>query len=442
MDIDVDSEINIRDPSQDILDFCKTQLTFDNPAFFKADEMGRYTGNIPKQIILYKRIGDELILPYGCLRPISSFIQKSRIARWIMPIRNREYSKENYELRDYQKEPVYRAMYFKNGIIEAPCGSGKTMMGLDIIASVGGRALWITHTSDLLKQSYDRAVSLFGADGMGTVTAGKTDIGERITFATVQTLSRIDLSEVSDFWDVIIVDEAHHCVGTPNNITMFSKVMSYLCAEYKIGLTATPSRTDGLTRCMYAIIGGLFARVKRTDIECELCPVQVNILPYDLHLSASQILKDDTDTVDWNKTINAVIEDEKRNALIVDLAMSLTEPTLVLSGRCAHLDNLQKSCGHGTVLKAGKEKIRDDLMFATYQLMSEGFDYPELQHIIIATPIGNERLITQSVGRLTRKCQTKNVASVYDIQDNHGVFRKMNATRLRTYKKIGCEIKN
>jgi superfamily II DNA or RNA helicase len=283
-------------------------------------------------------------------------------------------------------------------------------------------------------------VILFGKEGMGTITAGKIDIGERITFATVQTLSNIELLKVDNYWDIIIVDEAHHCVGTPDSITMFSKVMSYLCAEYRIGLTATPDRSDGLTRCMFAIMGGLFARIDKDDIEHELCPVHVSVLPYDLHLTADQILNDKTNTVDWAKTITAVTEDVHRNALITDLAMSMEGPTLVLSGRCAHLDKLCELCEHGVVLKAGKDKVRSDLMFATYQLMSEGFDYPELRNIILATPIGNDRIVTQSVGRLTRKCPTKTYATVCDIQDKHGVFKKFNENRLRIYKKMGYEI--
>lgn len=440
MDIDIDSEINIANPSREIIDFCKTDLTFDNPEYFKAEEMGRYLGKIPRYIVLYKVLGDMVILPYGCLRPISGYIKDANITRWAKPIRRCEYSKTEYSLYEYQQEPVRRALHFKTGIIEAPCGSGKTMMGLDIIASVGGRALWITHTADLLKQAYDRAVSLFGSEGMGTITAGRINIGERITFATVQTLSNIDLAEVENFWDVVMVDEAHHCVGTPTNITMFYKVMSYLCSEYRIGLTATPIRSDGLTHCMYAIMGGLFARIDKSDIEHNLCPVRVSITEYDLIMRPDQILDDKTNTVNWVKTITAVTTDERRNVLICDMIKSLDGPTLVLSGRCAHLERLHELCGSGIILKAGKDKIRDKLMFATYQLMSEGFDYPELENIILATPIGNDRIVTQSIGRLTRKCQTKKYATVCDIQDMHNVFKKFNANRRKIYRKMGYEI--
>ena len=125
-----------------------------------------------------------------------------------------------------------------------PCGSGKTQTALELVARYKGRALWITHTKELLKQSMERAKSVYGinAKDIGTITEGKIDIGEYITFATVQTLASIDLYDYRDYWEVIIVDECHKAVGTPTHLMMFYKVISQLSAYHKFGLTATPIR--------------------------------------------------------------------------------------------------------------------------------------------------------------------------------------------------------
>ena len=158
---------------------------------------------------------------------------------------------------DYQEEAIKSAVAARQGVIVAPCGAGKTQIGLEIAARIGGRTLWLTHTADLLTQSMERAKTYFGLTNgdYGTITAGKVDIGNVITFATVQTMNKIDLSKVKDKWDVVIVDECHHVVGTPTQVMMFYHVISNLKARYKFGLTATPKRSDGLSPCMFALIG-------------------------------------------------------------------------------------------------------------------------------------------------------------------------------------------
>lgn len=84
-----------------------------------------------------------------------------------------------------------------------------------MIARLGLKTLWITHTIDLLNQSYDRAKANFEGVGLGKIANGKIEIGTHITFATVQTLRSIDLTEYADTWDCIIVDECHRVCGTP-----------------------------------------------------------------------------------------------------------------------------------------------------------------------------------------------------------------------------------
>ena len=109
-----------------------------------------------------------------------------------------------------------------------PCGSGKTQTALEMVARLGKRTLWLTHTQDLLTQSMNRAKSCFNLplSEYGTITAGKVNVGNAITFATVQTMCNIDLKQLKDCFDVIIVDECHKCVGTPTNMMMFYKVLN------------------------------------------------------------------------------------------------------------------------------------------------------------------------------------------------------------------------
>ena len=90
---------------------------------------------------------------------------------------------------------------------------------------------------------------------MGTITQGEVNIGSGITFATVQTLCKLDLSQYRDEWDVIVCDECHRISGTPTRMSQYYKVLNALSARHKYGLSATVHRADGLIRCTYSMLG-------------------------------------------------------------------------------------------------------------------------------------------------------------------------------------------
>ena len=83
---------------------------------------------------------------------------------------------------------------------------------------------------------------------LGTITEGKANIGQTMTFATIQTMGKMDLELYRDEWDCIIVDECHRVSGTSTAVTQFSKVLNALRARHKYGLSATVHRADGLIK--------------------------------------------------------------------------------------------------------------------------------------------------------------------------------------------------
>lgn len=209
MRIEVGSKLIVKDPTQEVLNYCKDKLTVPNPDYYKKQKLGKWTGSTPQNIHLYERNGGEVWLPFGCIRDLwSLYPVKEAYSMTISPIQARLY-KSNINLYPYQEEAVDKALRAKNGLIVAGCGSGKTNMGIELIARIGGRALWLTHTQDLLNQSKDRAKGTLDLCGgkYGTITAGKVNIGTHITFATVQTMCKLDLTQYRDCFDVVIVDE-------------------------------------------------------------------------------------------------------------------------------------------------------------------------------------------------------------------------------------------
>ena len=453
------NKITIENYSPEILAYCESALSFTNPDYIKKEEMGKWTGNTQREIVLFERAGNRLYIPFGECKNIYKQFKNdiSCVESRIYPVRERKYG-SNINLYDYQKNAVQAVLRAKNGILVAPCGSGKTQMGLEAVARIGGKTLWLTHTTDLLTQSLNRAKQCFGlpSSEYGTITAGKVSVGNTITFATVQTASNIDLSQYKNEWDCVIVDECHKAVGSPTQMMMFYKVLSALSARFKLGLTATPYRADGLERCMFALLGGIIHEVPQSAVAGNTVPVMVKFVNTGYSPDVEAITNGDG-TLNYSKLIENISEDKKRNAVIVaQINRAVTNgAVLVLSDRIKHLELLEKLVyfyfQHKTArlgiasTKAEKDRrarILTDLnngalnvVFATYKLAKEGLDVPNLRTVVLACPVKDKTTVIQSAGRVARKADGKDFGTVIDFSDDFGMLKGYEKKRRGYYKK-------
>lgn len=456
---EVSNEIVIQDPTPEIVQWFEHQLTFANPEYIKKERMGFWVGNTPKTISLMWRRGNQIGIPFGCLKKISERKAEfsaivNRVSR---PLPGIDYQ-SGIELYDYQREAVDAALLKKNGVIVAPCGSGKTQMGLEIAARIGGRTLWLTHTQDLLTQSMNRARAVYGLPEIeyGTVTAGKVNVGNVITFATVQTMSKMDLSIVRETFDTIIVDEAHHCVGSPGKVQMFWRVVSGLCARRKIGLTATPTRQDGLIGCMYALLGDAVYTVSAAQVKQNLCDVDVHFVETGYVPDYNIVLSSDG-TLQYTALINDIVLDKERNFKIIEHIKSVPGTSLVLTDRVSHAAEMHNvlnspyngfaSILTGKVSKNDRERILGQIrrgerriLVATYALAQEGLDIPCLDNVFMTTPRKDSASVIQSAGRVARKFEKKDMGHVWDYVDSFGMLRGWAKKRAGFYKKAGYYI--
>ena len=191
MRIIVSNEITIEHPSQELKDWCKKTLVVKNPDFEKKFRMKLWLGDTPEKIWLYKVDGDSIILPFGVLTAILPMTEGANFETRFPKKRKIDYQCE-VPLFDYQEPAVDALCEAKYGILQSKAGSGKTQMGIALIAKLGVKTLWLTHTQDLLRQSFERAAQYMDSSLFGTITAGKVHIGKGITFATVQTLAKQD----------------------------------------------------------------------------------------------------------------------------------------------------------------------------------------------------------------------------------------------------------
>ena len=456
MELIISNEITIHDPTSEVRQWVYDKLKVPNPEYANKVKLGLWVGNTPKELKLYRISGDSLVIPYGVRKSLFHAFQELRTIRHECVFAENKPVNYNADIKlyDYQENAVNSLVQSDGGILQSKAGSGKTRMGIATICRMGKKTLWLTHTNELLNQSYNAAAEFIDRKLLGKITAGKMNISEGITFATVQTLSKADLNALRYEWDMVVVDECHRCSGTVNKATMFSKVLNNLACRYKYGLSATLHRADGLIKCTYALLGG----VAHTVPDSVVNTLRVEIQKKDTGVQISRQCLDTDGTLVYAKLINYLAENAKRNIQICDDIEELTNKghsIILLSDRVEHLnvihDNLQPEYQNDAVILHGKVKKSDrelaleqmrhkekHILLATYQLAKEGLDVPCLDRLLLATPVKDYAIVVQSVGRIARVCEGKGTPVVYDYVDDIGFLQGMWKKRCTSYRKDGC----
>lgn len=455
---EVDSIITIHDPSPEIVKWCKDNLIVPNPEYQKKARMNLWLGNTPKTLMLYTVDGNSFRLPFGCLRSILPMLNDNIIPRFKKPVCV-DFDAD-LSLYDYQEEAM-NVMYINHyGILQSPAGSGKTQIGIALACKMGVKTLWLTHTKDLLTQSKTRAEQYIDNDLIGVISEGKVNIGKGITFATIQTMCKVDLDHYKDTWDCIIVDECHRVSGTPTAMTQFSKVLNSLSARHKYGLSATVHRSDGLIQATYAMLGDIIHIVPDEAVQERI--MNVNVLPRGTDTKLNAIFLNSDGTINYCKLINYLTINSERNRIILnDLTDNSDHYNLILSERVDHLrllyDYLPEDIKSTAVIIDGKmvskkqkamrkqaiEEMRQGTkhyLFATYKLAKEGLDIPRLDRLYLTTPQKDYAVIVQSVGRIARVFEGKDQPLVYDYVDCMRLLQKSFKKRCTSYRKCGCKI--
>ena len=466
MVVTIGRNIRVTDPTDELIKWCDENLVIRNPDYIKKQRMNFWLGKTPEWLHLYEWDGGVLVLPFGTCREVYTMFIRSDSSVNVLFKKNHDIERVNYNahvpLYDYQQLAV-DAMFAKRcGILQSKAGSGKTQMGIALVAMYGQRALWLTHTHDLLLQSKERAEQYMDPSLIGTITAGKVNIGKGITFATVQTMANLDLPSYRDIWNVIIVDECHRVAGTPTAMTQFGKVLNNLCAAHKYGLSATVHRADGMIKATFAYLGNVAYTVPDEAVADKVMQVKVDMVETAYDIDRRSLNPDGT--INYTAMIENLCGNYDRNKLIADkIAENAGHSQLILSARISQLERIRELLpdelfekyalitGKMTTKvgmaerKAAIEQMRTGektVLFATYNLCKEGLDVPRLDRLYLASPQTDYAVITQSVGRIARTAPDKEQPVCYDFVDTVvGYLARAYKKRCTTYKKIGCEFK-
>lgn len=448
----ISNEITVYEPTQELLSFCKTQLILTNPLYEQLMRLGKEDQirrrHVPKDMALYSKGFGYVTIPFGCLNAIWKYIKNYPFETrfndngTVMP-RSLVISKPLY---DYQQDAADAMLKNRGGVLIGGCGSGKTNIMVSIVYTLGKRALWLTHTSDLLRQSVNRFKELYPSLDIGTITDGEVNIGRDVTVATVQTLAKIDPEVYKNTFDVVIVDEVHHCASSPTLMKQFGTVINRIAARYKFGATASEKRNDTLTKSIYAYIGAnpkgellptykisrddantLTAKHVRFNLDTKMYQVDA------LGQFHYPFLNTDG-TFNYANLIEFLSTDKQRNLKICDnIEKYKDRKQLVLCARIKHCELIYNELiyrGIKAVLLVGKvtdkkrkqilnREIEYSVLISTCALCKEGIDLPELSVLHLATPISNKSDTVQSVGRIERVCPNKPEPICFDYVDNN-----------------------
>lgn len=456
MELIISNEITVHNPTDEVRKWIYDKLRVANPEYENKLRLGLWVGNTPHELKLYRTSGDSIVIPYGVRKSLFHAFPELRTEKHDCKFaRNKPVNYDaDIKLYDYQENAVNSLIQSEGGILQSKAGSGKTRMGIDTICRMGKKTLWLTHTNELLNQSYNAAAEFIDKKLLGKITAGKIQIADGITFATVQTLSKADLQALRYEWDMIVVDECHRASMSVTRATMFSKVLNNLAAQYKYGLSATLHRADGLIKCTYALLGGVAYTVPDSVVNT----MRVEIQKKDTGVQISRQCLDTDGTLVYARLINYLAEHPARNELITLNIQELAckgHSIILLSDRVEHLNIIYNMLAepfkeyavilHGKVKKADREKALEQMrnkekhiLLATYQLAKEGLDVPCLDRLLLATPVKDYAIVVQSVGRIARVCDGKGEPVVYDYVDDIGFLEGMWKKRCTSYRKDGC----
>lgn len=461
MNTRIANRIYIEDPSEDVKDWAKVNLCFPNPEYEKKQRMGFWVGRTPKELRMYEWNGNTLVLPFGVIRQIMPLLKDTLVTCDFKQDSVIDYGNGDMGLYDYQQEACDAMTNAKYGILKAKPGSGKTQCGIALIKSHRRRALWLCHTADLLKQSMDRALRYIPEELIGTITEGKVNIGVGVTFATVQTMANLELTQYRDYWDVVIVDECHRCSASATTFTRYEKVLNHLAARHKYGLSATPERSDGLIRATFALLGNIAHEVPDSAVADRTMGVTIRTVDTDTDITDECLNTDGT--INYVKLIGHLTTDPERNKLIArKIIEEKHHSCIILSDRLEQLKAIRNLLPYemqedsvyidgkmqSKKAKAEREQALEDMrtgkkkyLFASVSLCKEGLDIPRLDRLFFASPVKFSAIVTQAVGRIQRTFEGKGRPVVYDFRDvNIGFCDRAYRERCRSYRKLGAEI--
>ena len=434
----------------------KRLAAFQNPEFYKKQAMRLSTALTPRVINCAEDLPQHVGLPRGCLAGLQALLGELGVDLDIEDQRTEGDALDvsfQGELTLLQAQAVKTIIAHDTGVLVAPPGSGKTVIGVNLLSNRKRSTLVLVHRTQLLEQWVAQLSAFLDRDPkeIGQVGGGKRKPNGNLDVAMIQSLVHEEVvDDMVATYGQVIVDECHHVPAAS-----FERVMREVKARYVTGLTATPQRRDGHHPIQEFQLGPV-----RLAIDAKS---QAAARPFEHRLvlrNTAFRLAGETPDVGIQEIYRQLTANDSRNQMILeDVVQALREgrSPILLTERRDHLaffvDRLEGTTNHLVVLQGGmKTKDRlaaierlatipqgePRLVMATGKFVGEGFDDARLDTLFLAMPVSWKGTLVQYVGRLHRRHHAKQEVRVMDYVDRDvPMLAKMFEKRMRGYRAMG-----
>lgn len=445
--------------------------SFANKEFFKTQAMGRSTKNLSRIIACYDNYEQYIAIPRGLEENLIEKLDQAQIRYEI-----EDETKHGHPLAvcfqgtlyKNQQEALDRLCARPMGILSASTAFGKTVVGAAMIAKKKMSTLILVHTREIL-QGWVDALEQFlvwedvlpqyttpsgrkktRKSHIGVLYGGKDTCSRKVDVAIISSvLNKEEKLPFLDEYGMVIMDECHHIPSKT-----YEQVIQKIPACCRYGFSATPKRKDGQDPKIFMYFGPVRYRFSAKERAIQQGIVHIVVPRY----TSFFLWNEEQQTI--QEAYRQTIHNQRRNELIIqDIKKCLKEKRtpLVLSRFRSHAQYLYRclegEADHVFLLQGGssaqeRETIRSGLkavpedesliLIAVDKYIGEGFNYPRLDTLFLATPFKSDINVEQYAGRLNRDHPNKEKVIIYDYVDHYvGYFRKMYHERIRAYKKIG-----
>jgi superfamily II DNA or RNA helicase len=440
----------------------KERLTIINGARVAAIKRNQWGAReMPETIELYEEDYSWLIMPRGFAAELRAGLEASghklvwedNTSAPSLPLYSLIH--EGPTLHDDQEKACAAILGHRQGILQAPTGSGKTVVVLEAWRRSGVPGLILVEKSGLAKQWRERAREHLGIE-TGMIGEGEWD-EKPLTIAMMQTLRNREINQI--WWrrrGFVAADEAHHLPAET-----YSSVISNVTSRWFVGVTATPLEGEWhqpmLTRSLGPIIHitsqeemrksgrQVTPLIKRVETGWRWVPKTAR----DEQLVDTKVI--------YRRIIESLREDRNRAAIIVRSIVDQPRECaqLVVAKQLAYLDLIEAGLGmagyEGDIYKMRGKDHGDDsvavseaaeqgncVILAT--VADEGVDIPRLDRLHLTWPGRQERTLTQQIGRVLRTHPDKRETIIFDYVDAEGMLAHQAKLRLNVYRKAGYPI--
>ncbi len=434
-----------------------------NPEYYEKERLRFSTWNTPRLIRCYEETVDQLLLPRGLREAAAALAEE---AGSHLQVRDTASAASSINVRlqatlDADQETAFAELgHHDLGVLVAPPGAGKTVVGCAVIAHRATATLILVDRQPLLEQWRERLQEHLGLNRrqIGTLRGGSGRLKGTVDVAMVQSLARRDdLLQLMSDYGLVIVDECHHVPAVT-----FERVVRQISAPVWLGLTATPYRRDGLEGLITMYCGPVRHRmVAGSTVDAGVVRALV------IHDTAHPVQGDaEGENRPAIQTVfRGLVEDDARTRQIcadITAASRAGRNCLVLSQWKEHVKLLEAGLeesgvrpvvlvgGVGrkerraTISRLSEARSGDGVvLIATGSLLGEGFDCPPLDTLFVAFPIAFRGRIVQYVGRVLRPLEGKERIEVHDYVDAQvPVLARMLTKRRAAYASLGFDVRS